>query len=527
MPLSDRHVIVDWSAANAPKRGRDSISMCGMEIAGGQVRETALDNIATRDLAMQRLYAMIDDALAANKRLCIGLDFAFGYPRGGAKRITGQGRWEEMWIHLAANVQDDEANKSNRFDLAAKLNREAFDGLEGPFWGLPNGHNGRYPGLGPKRPTYSDLPERRLVEQKVTRAQPVWKLAYTGSVGSQTLLGIARLAALRARYGSKVAIWPFETKFAEKLEAPILITEVYPSRMAARAESGLPKDAIQVRTLCSRFAGLDSRNGFAEHLACPSSLSDDERRIVLAEEGWIVGASTGLADPDKAGIVPAMRQITNLPQPLHVAQRSMDYVASPAAIYRASFEEVQQDERLAKLSGNMRTVATRLIHSCGMPDIVDDLDWSKGAAAAGKVALQRGANVYCDVEMVRNAIIAMNLPSLNRLVCTLNGAGVEEHARSISITRSAAAVDYWGEDLHGGVVAIGNAPTALFRLLERLKETGERPILIIGIPVGFVGAAESKQALAQSDHPFITVHGKRGGSAMAGAVVNALAGGLN
>ncbi|EFL90685.1 precorrin-8X methylmutase [Ahrensia sp. R2A130] len=527
MPLYDRHVIVDWSAANTPKRGRDSIWLCAMEIAKGQVSETALENISTRDQAMTRLYEMIDEALAADKRLCIGLDFAFGYPRGGAKRMTGQGRWDKVWNHLAAQVEDDDTNKSNRFDLAARLNRETFDDLQGPFWGLPNGHNGRYPGLGPKRPSYDALPEKRLVEQRVPRAQPVWKLAYTGSVGSQTLLGIARLAALRARYGSKVAVWPFETDFAEKLEAPVLITEVYPSLMAARAESGLPKDAIQVRTLCSRFAGLDSRDGFAEHLACPSSLSDDDRKIVLAEEGWIVGASTGLADPDKAGIVPAMRQSANRPQPVHVAQRSMDYVSGPAAIYRASFEEVQQDERLAKLSGNMRTVATRLIHSCGIPDIVEDLDWSKGAAAAGKVALQRGANVYCDVEMVRNAIIAKNLPSLNPLVCTLNDTGVEEHARTISNTRSAAAVDFWGEDLHGGVVAIGNAPTALFRLLERLKETGEKPILIIGIPVGFVGAAESKQALAESGHPFITVHGKRGGSAMAGAVVNALAGGLN
>ncbi|MEN0040942.1 MAG: precorrin-8X methylmutase [Pseudomonadota bacterium] len=527
MPLYDRHVIVDWSAANAPKKGRDSIWMCSMEIAGSQMRETSLDNIATRDQAMQRLSAMIDDALAANKRLCIGLDFAFGYPRGGAKRMTGQSRWDEVWTHLAAQVEDDDTNRSNRFDLAARLNREKFDGLEGPFWGLPNGHNGRYPGLGPKRPTYDTLPERRLVESKVPRAQPVWKLAYTGSVGSQTILGIARLAALRQRFGPKLAIWPFETQFTEKLDAPILITEVYPSLMAARAEGNLPKDAIQVRTLCSRFAGLDSRDGFAEHLACPSSLTDDERKLVLAEEGWIVGAATGLADPDKAGIVPAMRRLTNKPQPVHIARRSMDYEASPTAIYRASFEEVQQDERLAKLSGNMRTLATRLIHSCGMPDIVDELDWSKGAAAAGKVALQRGAAIYCDVEMVRNAIISKNLPSLNPLVCTLNDAGVAEHATTISNTRSAAAVDYWGEELHGGIVAIGNAPTALFRLLERLKETGERPVLIVGIPVGFVGAVESKRALAESGHPYITVHGRRGGSAMAGAVVNALAGGLN
>ena len=203
------------------------------------------------------------------------------------------------------------------------------------------------------------------------------------------------------------------------------------------------------------------------------------------------------------------------------------YVRDPAEIYRRSFAIVEGEADLSGLEGSMRDVAIRLIHSCGMVNILDDLACSEGAADAGKQALLDGKSVFCDVEMVRSGIIKRLLPADNALICTLNDGGIREHAKAIGNTRSAAGVDRWnGQALDGAIAVIGNAPTALFRLMERIEEGVPAPALIIGIPVGFVGAVESKAALADSGLPHIVVHGRRGGSAMASAVVNALAGGL-
>ncbi|MFD0917741.1 precorrin-8X methylmutase [Pseudahrensia aquimaris] len=206
---------------------------------------------------------------------------------------------------------------------------------------------------------------------------------------------------------------------------------------------------------------------------------------------------------------------------------AFDYVCDPAEIYRQSFATVEREAALDRLPEAMQPVATRLIHSCGMIDVIDDLAFSAGAAEVGRNALALGATVYCDVEMVRSGIISRLMPADNLLVCTLNDPGTPAHAKAIGNTRSAAAVDLW-EPLDGSVCVIGNAPTALFRLMERILEGAGLPALVIGIPVGFVGAVESKQALAEfsEDLNFITVHGRRGGSAMASSVVNALAGGL-
>lgn len=205
-----------------------------------------------------------------------------------------------------------------------------------------------------------------------------------------------------------------------------------------------------------------------------------------------------------------------------------DYIRDPAEIYRQSFATVEGEADLTRLPETMRPVATRLIHSCGMVDILDDLEFSNAAADAGRQALLDGKTIFADVEMVKSGIIERLLPNNNQVICTLNDGRVPDHARQIENTRSAAAVDFWGDALARGIVVIGNAPTALFRVLECIRGGAPKPALIIGIPVGFVGAVESKQALAAfgSDVEFITVHGRRGGSAMASAVVNALAGGL-
>ncbi|MEM7290340.1 MAG: precorrin-8X methylmutase [Pseudomonadota bacterium] len=206
-----------------------------------------------------------------------------------------------------------------------------------------------------------------------------------------------------------------------------------------------------------------------------------------------------------------------------------NYIRDPKEIYRRSFEAIASEASLERLPEQIRPVATRLIHSCGMVDVVDDLDYSENAVTEGQAALDNGAVIFTDVEMVKAGIIERFLPSRNPIVCTLNDDRVPNHAKAIGNTRSAAAVDFWQDRLEGSIVVIGNAPTALFRLLELIAERSGRPALIIGVPVGFVGAVESKQALADNSTEvnYITVHGRRGGSAMASSVLNGLAGGLS
>ena len=203
---------------------------------------------------------------------------------------------------------------------------------------------------------------------------------------------------------------------------------------------------------------------------------------------------------------------------------TLDYIRDPAEIYRLSFETIEGETDLSAFSPAMQRVAVRLIHACGMTDVLDDLAFSEGAAEAGVAALKNNCPVYCDVEMVKAGIIERNLPGASRLVCTLNDPRASYYGKAEKNTRTASAVDFW-DDLEGSICVIGNAPTALFRLLERIDEGAGMPALIAGLPVGFVGAVESKAELAANPRgaPFITVHGRRGGSAMASSVVNALA----
>lgn len=203
------------------------------------------------------------------------------------------------------------------------------------------------------------------------------------------------------------------------------------------------------------------------------------------------------------------------------------YLKDPAEIYALSFETVRAEANLDKLADDQRDIAIRLVHACGMPDIVDDLMFTDDAVAAGQTALASGAPIFIDATMVGAGIIDRHL-SDNDVLCTLNDDGVADDAKAWRTTRSAAAVDRWQSNLDGAVVAIGNAPTALFRLLELITDGAPKPAVVLGFPVGFVGAAESKQALVESKLgiEFITLKGRRGGSAMASAAVNALAAGL-
>jgi len=200
------------------------------------------------------------------------------------------------------------------------------------------------------------------------------------------------------------------------------------------------------------------------------------------------------------------------------------YIRDGAAIYERSFAIIRAEADLARFSPEEERVAVRIIHASGMVEIARDIVFSNGFADNARWALLAGAPILCDSKMVANGITRARLPAGNEIVCTLDDPSVPGIARRIDNTRTAAAMELWGERLAGSVVAIGNAPTALFRLLELLDAGAKPPAAVIGLPVGFVGAAESKDALAADGRvPFLIVKGRKGGSAMAVAAVNALA----
>ena len=310
MPLFDRYIAVDWSAANTPKRGKDSIWIGEL----GPDGRVPSENPPTRHAAMASIATRLLAARQRGERIMLGFDFVFGYPRGAAAAIAAaisdlthspagtsplggevgrgepQAPWSQLWSVLAANVIDTAENQSNRFHLAEAINHRLSDGPH--FWGHPHQHS--YTGLFPKRPVtaYASIPERRAAERYVRSAQPVWKLTGIGSVGSQAMLGIARLEALRTdpRFAADIAVWPFETAFANELSKPITIVEIYPSLFPVTEADGLPRDRAQVEVSTTRFAELDRAGLLATFLGPPPALSADERAILLAEEGWIAGA---------------------------------------------------------------------------------------------------------------------------------------------------------------------------------------------------------------------------------------------
>ena len=201
-----------------------------------------------------------------------------------------------------------------------------------------------------------------------------------------------------------------------------------------------------------------------------------------------------------------------------------DYIRDGAEIYRRSFAIIRAEADLARFPPDEEKVAVRIIHAAGMVDVAADIAFAPGAVAAARAALEAGAPVICDSRMVANGVTRARLPAANEVICTLDDPSVPTLALAVGNTRTAAAMMLWGDRLKGAVVAFGNAPTALFHLLEMLDAGAPRPAGVIGMPVGVVGAAESKEALmADGRVPYIAVRGRRGGSAMAAAAVNALA----
>jgi precorrin-8X/cobalt-precorrin-8 methylmutase len=556
--LFDHYVIVDWSAAARPRTGRDSIWICHRGPHG-----ESCENPATRHLAKRLLAEILAAAAERRERVLLGFDFPFGYPAGFARRLGLLGTpWRALWNELAGLLNDNERNQNDRFEVGASLNRRVSGGRF-PFWGCPVGFTHEF--LGPKhhnRHTIEGLDERRLIDRWMIGAQPCWKLAYTGSVGSQALTGIPVVQELRddPRWADRARIWPFETGLQADDSAEIVFSEVWPSWWTVRPELGPPRDKAQVRTVAAIFAARDRAGELAAWFAGASSLTDAERRTIETEEAWTLGVTAPRQKRVKAapfpsdGVVPRLLRfarndtegttkgirhceeqsdeaISARPSIARTENTEYDYLRDPAAIYRRSFALVRAEANLTRFPPALRPLAIRLAHAAGDVAILDDLAWSRGAVAAGRRALASGAAILVDSAMVASGIARERLPAGNKVICTLHDPTVRALAASRNTTRSAAAVELWRAHLAGSVVAIGNAPTALFHLLEMLTAGADRPALILGFPVGFVGAAEAKEALTGfagrgfgGGLLYVTLKGRRGGSALAAAAVNALSG---
>jgi precorrin-8X/cobalt-precorrin-8 methylmutase len=526
--LFDRYVIVDWSAANQPKTGRDSIWICCRGADGESVC-----NPPTRHAAKGMLTDILASARERGERVVAGFDFPFGYPAGFAARLGLAGMpWRALWDEIAGLLHDDENNRNDRFEVGAKLN-ERVSGKGFPFWGCPTKKAGEF--LGPRhhRLHTSDEPlrERRLIDEWMVGAQPCWKLAYTGSVGSQSLTGIPVVRDLRndPRWAERARIWPFETGLDLPVDAQIVFAEMWPSwwKWKPTQQPGEVNDRAQVRHVACLFADADRAGELATWFAGDPNLSDEQRRIIEIEEAWTLGVTAPRRPPKtrlpRTAAIPAASTGETAAVP---PKPAYTYLRDPAAIYRRSFALIRAEANLARFPPALRPLAVRLAHAAGDVAILDDLACSSGAVKAGRRALASGAAILVDSEMVAAGIIRAQLPGQNPMICTLRDPAVAALAACHTTTRSAAAVELWRPHLAGSLVAIGNAPTALFHLLEMLAAGADRPALVLGFPVGFVGAAEAKEALAGFGRrlAFVTLKGRRGGSALAAAAVNALCG---
>ena len=310
MPLFHTHIVVDWSARSKPspeRKTRDAIWWAVARVVGGiEVDEPAY--VRTRHEALERLAPLIACELDAGRRVLVGFDFPFGYPAGVAERLAGEASALALWSWLAERIADAPDNANNRYDVAAAIN-DAYPGL-GPFWGRPGTWD--YPTIPVRASERTEReahpPERRICDLRATGAKTVWQLAYTGSVGSQMLLGLPALKRLAAdpRIAGRAAVWPFETGLRTP-DAPAVIAEVYPSLLRAEVRARRRGDEIldsaQVRVNADAFARLDAQGGLAPLFDGAPSLTADERRLIETEEAWILGL--GHEDALKGALRPA------------------------------------------------------------------------------------------------------------------------------------------------------------------------------------------------------------------------------
>lgn len=503
--LFDSYLIVDWSGAGSPRTGADSIWIHLLGRRGGKLERLALDNPATRHSATALLRSWLQQLVGERRRVLVGFDFPLGYPRGLAERLDLAGApWRAMWDHLGLQLRDERDNANNRFAVAAEMNRR-LSGAPFPFWGCPPQAAGDY--LAPKRHRRhgaADLKERRAVERIATSAQTCWKLYTTGSVGSQALTGIPRVRMLRddSDLAPVTKVWPFETGLAvPDRSVMVTLAEVYPSLVPPAVMPGYPKDARQVVALARYFAELDALDDLHRFFTAGPEIQA-ERAAVEREEGWILGVTEQR---------PAVA-----PKP--------GYLRDADKIEQAALAEIRRVADFDGLPFDLRPVALKLIQTAGDPTVIEGLACSPGAPDRVREALAGDAHLLVDSEMLGAGITAPGLALDGRVICTMNRPEVEALSERLETTRAAASVELWRPHMGGAVIAIGNQATALFHLLEMLAAGAPKPAAVIGFPVGFVGATEAKLALmAQHDVPWISLAGRRGGSALAACVIDALA----
>jgi hypothetical protein len=308
-PLFDRYVMVDWSAEARPKTGKDSIWLACVSHEGQA--DTKPCNPSTRAAALRRIETILADALSEGRRVLLGFDFPLGYPQGFADRLgLGGPAWRAVWQEFAVLLTDDADNANNRFDMADTLNRRVSGGTF-PFWGRPVAR-ADLAALDPRHHRRHDLErlaERRLVDLRVRRSQPGWKLLGVGAAGGQALTGIPVLERLKCRFGDALRVWPFETGLVAPDESVrIVMTEIYPSLFPLEMAPDEVKDEAQTRITAGHFAALDRAGALAALFAGDPKLDDAERVAVVAEEGWVLGVTGPVTKgEDSSAVIPWMR----------------------------------------------------------------------------------------------------------------------------------------------------------------------------------------------------------------------------
>lgn len=288
--------MVDWSAAKTPKTGKDSIWIACVERAmdgAGVLTRTVLENPPTRADATARLGDLLCRLADTGRRVLVGFDFPFGYPRGTGAALGHEGLvWRRIWAEIATLLRDADDNSNNRFEVAEELNRRLGRGPT-PFWGRVDGQDNADLPVRKADRIANPLPERRLCEARAPSTKTVWQLAYNGSVGSQVLTGLPRVWRLRtdARLAFRTQIWPFETGLRDSPDAAIILAEVYPSLVPPDSPPDMPKDAGQVSAMARALAEWDAAGRLDALFAADPGLTSDERVAVEQEEAWILGVT--------------------------------------------------------------------------------------------------------------------------------------------------------------------------------------------------------------------------------------------
>ena len=287
MTIFDAYLMIDWSANSKPKKGKDSIWYYLLQRGQDPISK----NPKTRHIAFEQIRCLLLTNKIRRVRTLVGFDFAYGYPKGFAAALRLQGEpWLAVWQEVS-RIIDENDNRNNRFEVAAELNKR-LTGSPFPFWGCPSRHENSTLSLRRLRPhCKNDLPERRITD-RCPGSQPVWKLFYAGSVGSQTLLGIPYLKKLRddPKLTSVSCVWPFETGLHRPPENALIVhAEIFPSMIRADIKEGEVRDQAQVRCLAKYFAEKDNNGELASLFAGPTDLTNEQRSQIKQEEGWILG----------------------------------------------------------------------------------------------------------------------------------------------------------------------------------------------------------------------------------------------